>query len=185
MPPRCKKSRSATSSWGQLWVLWIQTGNGETAALQFTVSHEVKFVFSQKWEWPLLPADTCGLEQKACCVNCSLSCLISTEPAFPLGNSGTDLAGGFTAQEFQVPVTGAPELKGMEPCWDQPVPFSLPYFHPLCGTGAERMQRLINATTYFFPFCLCKHFVDVADLRILSPSLQYRCAPLSSATYFP
>lgn len=50
------------------------------------------------------------------CVNCSLSSLIPIEPAFPLGNSGANLAGGFTAQEFQVPVTGAPELKGMEHC---------------------------------------------------------------------
>lgn len=50
------------------------------------------------------------------CVNCSLSCLIPTELAFPLGNSGANLAGGFPAQEFQVPVTGAPELKGMQHC---------------------------------------------------------------------
>lgn len=31
------------------------------------------------------------------------------------------------------------------------------------------MQRLINTTTYFFPFCLCKHFVDLADLRYSTP----------------
>lgn len=51
------------------------------------------------------------------CVNCSLSCLVPTEPAFPLGHSGANLAGGFT-QEFQVLVTGAAVLKGMEHCWD-------------------------------------------------------------------
>lgn len=55
------------------------------------------------------------------CVNCSLSCLIPTEPAIPLGNSGANLATGFT-QEFQVLVTGAAELKGRNTAETQPVP---------------------------------------------------------------
>lgn len=72
------------------------------------------------------------------CVNCSLSCLIPTEPAIPLGNSGANLATGFT-QEFQVLVTGAAELKGRSTAEPQPVPFSLPT-PSLCGAGAEHSR---------------------------------------------